>query len=770
MHHPRGAAAEFRRFLAGPWADRVLAAAFLVAAELEVVLTVGGPLWRQAVTAVTSLGVAGLAWRRRWPLLPIALLCGLALVTAAVTGGDPGGVPLLAVFVAAYSLGAHAGWRALAPGLALPLATVAALDAVWLPGHGLGDSLPFVAVFVVGLPALAGIVIRDRRRLVTRLRERTSELQAERAERGRHALGAERLRIAHDLHAIVSSTVRGLLSEVARAESGSPEEGLRAVTQVEEIARRGLVEMRRLLAALTSDEETLRPEAGGLGAALSRAAAAGAEVVRSGELDVEAAAPVELAAARVVELFCEGATPQLRIEVSGGDDDLRLLLTGGGAGGLEAAGRVALEQRVALAGGTWDAVPDAAGSGVRVVLPLHPGPVPAPPVPDAPAAPAPPASPAGPLARAWAWPWPVALATAVFVMLEVQVQTSDLLRGPRALNLLAGLAVAAPLVWWRSRPLVVSAASLLAALAMSVTLTPITSLAAGTALFVLLPFGAAAFLGVGPAAVGLGLCAAALVGGGALGLPGMGTVPEALSVLPYAAGAWLAGWVVQDHRRLAAELRETNRGLAAERDATARAIVVEERARVARDLHDVVGHSLTVIVLQAGAARRVWGVDRAGALAALATLAGVAREQLTELLRSLESLDADRGGLPDLDGLLEMARLAGVELQVRVEGEREPLEPAAELASYRVVQEALTNAIKHAPGSPVALVIRYRERCMELEASNELRPGAPGGRPLASGGGSGLCSMRERVEACGGTLEWGGRDGAFSLQARLPVA
>jgi signal transduction histidine kinase len=110
-----------------------------------------------------------------------------------------------------------------------------------------------------------------------------------------------------------------------------------------------------------------------------------------------------------------------------------------------------------------------------------------------------------------------------------------------------------------------------------------------------------------------------------------------------------------------------------------------------------------------------------------------------------------------------------VELQLRVEGERARLEPAAELASYRVVQEALTNAIKHAPGSPVALVIRYGERAVELEASNELRGGESSELSTGLDGGAGLGSMRDRVEACGGTLEWGGREGAFSVRARLPV-
>jgi signal transduction histidine kinase len=193
---------------------------------------------------------------------------------------------------------------------------------------------------------------------------------------------------------------------------------------------------------------------------------------------------------------------------------------------------------------------------------------------------------------------------------------------------------------------------------------------------------------------------------------------------------------------------------------------------VAHELHDVIGHSLTVIVLQAGAARRVWDTDRASALTSLSALARVAREGLTELLQSLDSLDprtrpTDGPKLEQLQDVLEMARLAGVHLELRVDGESASLSPAVELAAYRMVQEALTNAIKHAPGRPVLLSIHYGQ-VMEVEVSNEL-PGAPPGEPLTTSGGHGLAGMRQRVEACGGRLDWGRHDGAFSVRAKLPV-
>src|ERR1700694_1748732 len=216
-----------------------------------------------------------------------------------------------------------------------------------------------------------------------------------------------------------------------------------------------------------------------------------------------------------------------------------------------------------------------------------------------------------------------------------------------------------------------------------------------------------------------------------------------------------------------------NQRLIQEREATAQQVVLEERVRVAHELHDVIGHSLTVIVLQAGAARRVWDTDRATALSALAALTRVARGGLTDLLQSLDSLDAmeqpiDRPKLEEIQDVLEMARLAGACLELRVDGERARLSPAVEFAAYRVVQEALTNAMKHAPGCPVLVAIRYGHQAMALEGSNEW-PVAPPGGPLTATGGHGLAGMQQRIRACGGTLEWGRQDGAFSVQARLPV-
>ncbi|HEY8767021.1 MAG TPA: histidine kinase, partial [Dehalococcoidia bacterium] len=204
----------------------------------------------------------------------------------------------------------------------------------------------------------------------------------------------------------------------------------------------------------------------------------------------------------------------------------------------------------------------------------------------------------------------------------------------------------------------------------------------------------------------------------------------------------------------------------------ARQLVVAERARVARELHDVIGHSLTVIVLQAGAARRMWDSDHEQAVTALKTVSRVAREGLTELLRSLDTLDADEdrplrcASLATPEGLIGRARRAGLDVEIAVEGSEAALDSGLERAAYRVLQEALTNVLKHAPGSKTTVMLRYSDRQLELEVVNGL---ASTNRTTDSSG-RGLVGMRERVVAHGGHLEVGEQPNRkFELRVQFPL-
>lgn len=776
------AVATLRRWCRKPLADWLLAAALAVPFGAQAAMNAPGPLWRRGVTGLLGLGLLSLAARRRQPLFPIAVLCGLALVAPA-TGDNPrigSDVGLLALFVAVYSVGAYGGRLELLCGLPLPLAALAVHNLLWPSGTPLTTTLPFIAAFVVGLPALAGGLVREHRAMVVRLEQQTSELMAERAARARHALSTERLRISRELHQVVAATVRRLLTLVADAETATADRGLQAVTEVEHVARQGLSQMRQQLGALSQPDTPTPAGPLGLDAALDQARMRGVVIHRSGLPGASLPATAELAASRTVELLV-GDRRKSEIDVALQPDGLELTLNGHGRSDLEPSTLVALRERVRLAGGRLDERSPASSPRIKVWLPVRAGP-PAPPA--TPAAPAPPATPAEPVAaptgrrvgRLATLPWPAVLAAIFYAFIEIELQRRALPARDRLVDIVAGLAVSIPLAWCRSRPLIAAAASLLATLALSLRLAPVSSTTSATTIYIILPFCVAAFSGVRPALAGLAICLAALLADGWLSLASITSIADAATtVAPFVLGAWVAGRVLHARSRLALELHETNHRLAEERDATAREVVMEERQRLARDLHDVVGHSLTVIVLQAGAARRVWRTDRATALASLANAARVARGALTEHLQSLDALptvaataSAGRGLGPDR--LVEMARLAGVDLQVRVEGRKAALSPAADVALHRVVQEALTNALKHAPGREVTLVIRYSRHGMEVDISNQDLE--PDGRLLsasAEGHGRGLPGMRERIESCGGSLQWERRAGRFRIQAQVPV-
>jgi signal transduction histidine kinase len=210
-----------------------------------------------------------------------------------------------------------------------------------------------------------------------------------------------------------------------------------------------------------------------------------------------------------------------------------------------------------------------------------------------------------------------------------------------------------------------------------------------------------------------------------------------------------------------------------ERDLVAREAVVEERARIARELHDVIAHHVSMIVLQAGAERRVLDAANASTHEVLETVERTGRSALTEMRRLLGMLRGDaheplmpQPGLRDVPILVTQLREAGLPVELNVEGERQELPTGIELSAYRIVQEALTNALKHAGEARASVNIRYGSDSLELEIADD---GAGASAPVPSGG-HGLLGMRERVALYGGRLDAGRRpSGGFVVRVLLPI-
>jgi signal transduction histidine kinase len=240
---------------------------------------------------------------------------------------------------------------------------------------------------------------------------------------------------------------------------------------------------------------------------------------------------------------------------------------------------------------------------------------------------------------------------------------------------------------------------------------------------------------------------------------------------------WLGGRLLRSHRSLTRRLaQETVRAEDARASERERAIA-RERARIARELHDVLAHNLSAIVVQAGAARRVLERDPDAAAQAARLIADTGREALAEL-RYLSGA-VHRAEIDPLDGpptlarlgeLVERAREAGLDTALRVEGEPVALPAGVELAGYRIVQEALTNALKHAGPARAGVTVRYDEREVVLEIIDDGAGMHADPALQRAGGGHGIVGMRERVSLYGGSVQAGpAPDGGFAVRARLPI-
>ena len=249
------------------------------------------------------------------------------------------------------------------------------------------------------------------------------------------------------------------------------------------------------------------------------------------------------------------------------------------------------------------------------------------------------------------------------------------------------------------------------------------------------------------------------------------SVPAAAHV-----AAWLIGDYLRVRRAYVAALEERAMRLERERDLDRRIAADEERSRIARELHDVVAHDVSVIAIQAGAARTVQQTQPDSAADALALIEGTARKTLIELnqllgvLRRPNGAAPDRGpqpGLAQLPSLVSELRSAGLAVVSRIEGEPYTLPPTLDLSAYRIIQESITNVLKHARAHNVEILVRSMPSMIELRVRDD---GIGGDIPGGARSGHGLVGMRERVALFGGELTAGPlKGGGFEVLARLPI-
>jgi signal transduction histidine kinase len=371
--------------------------------------------------------------------------------------------------------------------------------------------------------------------------------------------------------------------------------------------------------------------------------------------------------------------------------------------------------------------------------------------------------------------WLIVAVLTAGAQIQIWLQPQDLsmpMRGPRVANAVLFLLMIVPLGWRRRAPLSVLAIVMGSTVVGFYALYDLASQVHPDPFlpFLLAIYSVAAHADRRRAIIGGLMAAAAIL---AIDAPAMlaGAIPpnDVYGWFLYAL-AWTLGRMLRRRQELAAALQDRAALLERDQEAKARSAVVDERARIARELHDVIAHSLSVIVVQAAAERRILGQDHATTKEVLGSIEHTGRQALVELRRLLGVIRKtdDRPALQPqptlahLDELLAQVRDAGLAVQLQTKGEPVPLPPGVDLSAYRIVQEALTNVLKHAHASHAEVLVCYHPGELELEISDD-------GQGLTDGlGGHGLVGMRERVALYGGALEAGQRDGGgYRLHARL---
>jgi signal transduction histidine kinase len=364
---------------------------------------------------------------------------------------------------------------------------------------------------------------------------------------------------------------------------------------------------------------------------------------------------------------------------------------------------------------------------------------------------------------------PIALVTLALA----EVVTSDDIDAPAPVVAMFVLGTTLPLLWRRRAPLLVLVVCL-------------TSIAIPDTAYDIANSASAPFAGVLVAAYASGAytsrrdgrIAAAVIGAMVLIMAvsiGEDVIGDVVFIGGTLFAVWGAATVVRSRQELAGALAARTVELEHEREENAKLAVAEERARIARELHDVVAHNISIMVVQAGAERHAIGDERPETSEVLATIEDTGRAAMAEMRRLLGMLRrsddelalAPQPSLRHLEDLVEQVREAGMPVDLRIEGEPRVIAPGIDLSAYRIVQEALTNALKHAGPARARVTVRYGDSELDIEIADD-GGGAPAEAPA---GGHGLVGMRERVALFGGDLAAGRRrGGGYAVRAKLPLA
>lgn len=299
----------------------------------------------------------------------------------------------------------------------------------------------------------------------------------------------------------------------------------------------------------------------------------------------------------------------------------------------------------------------------------------------------------------------------------------------------------------------------------------------GSLMALLVFYGAGAYLegALSVMALAVGLVLTSL---SAVGVPGPFVANLVWDDAVVALMPWFVGRMVSERQDRARRARERAEQLDAEHEGHTRVAALAERARLAREIHDVVAHSVSVMVIQAGGARSVMDGEPLRAQEALLSVERAGREALAEMRRLLGVLGdgermrelAPQPGIDDLGELIARTRAAGLPASMSVVGQPVDVPPGLSLCAYRVVQEALTNTLRHAGVARAEVLVRWGEDVLELEVADD-GPGLPTEAVGMGGGGHGIIGMRERAALHGGQVESGpAPGGGFSVRALIPLA